>query len=238
MMDQKEINYSTCRWGPLVLQSKIEDDFVEELLKKGFESRHSGRKQLDAGKYLAGHIEGEYLYEDLEDWFVPRIKPYIEGYIDLVDQWTGNSSFKHLIRDSSFENIMKGGRDQKIEITIGWYMTMAWINFQKKNEYNPPHNHPCDLSFVIFLQVPKEIGEEYKEIPEIEHGKGPGLLYLNYGEELPFSVKSFGKLPERGDLFLFPGWLMHHVHDFKSDVERISVSGNVMFKVITKQPDK
>ena len=30
------------------------------------------------------------------------------------------------------------------------------------------------------------------------------------------------------------GWLMHHVHDFKSDVERISVSGNIMIEVITK----
>ena len=237
MPSPKEIKYTTARWGPLVLQTKIEDDFIDELLEKGLQSRHSGRAQLDARKYLAGHIEGEYLYENLDDWFVPRMKPYIEVYTHLVDQWTGNNSFKHLIRDNSIENIVKEGLDLKIKTDICWSMEMAWINFQQKNEYNPPHNHPCDLSFVTFLQVPKEIGEEYKAIPEIEHGKGPGILYFNYGEQLPFSVKSFGKLPERGDLFLFPGWLMHHVHDFKSDVERISVSGNVNFEVVTKTED-
>ena len=237
-MDKKEIQYQTARWGPLVLQTKIEDDFVDELLEKGLESRHSGKKQLDARRYLAGHIENEFLYENTIEWFDPKIEPYINGYINLADQWTGVNSFKHLIRDSTVENIVKGGHDQKIPTDIGWHMSMAWINFQKKGEYNPPHNHPCDLSFVAFLQVPKEIGLEFESIPEVEHGKGPGLLYFDYGEQLPFSVKTFGKYPEKGDLFLFPGWLMHHVHDFKSDVERISVSGNVMFKVVAKQPDK
>ena len=229
----KEINYSTVRWGPLVLQTKLEDDFIDELLEKGLESRHSGKKQLDARRYLAGHIEGEYLYEDLEDWFIPKMKPYVNAYISLVDQWTGVNSFKHLMRDSSVERVVKGGLDLKIKTDIGWYMTMAWVNFQKSGEYNPPHNHPCDLSFVTFLQVPKEIGMEYESIPKIAQGKGPGLLFFDYGEQMPFSVRSFGKYPERGDLFMFPGWLMHHVHDFKSDVERVSVSGNIMFEVVT-----
>ena len=234
----EEIQFQPVRWGPLVVQTKIEDNFVDELLERGLESRHSGIKQLDARRYLAGHIENEFLYENTIEWFDPKIEPYINGYINLADQWTGVNSFKHLIRDSTVENIVKGGHDQKIPTDIGWHMSMAWINFQKKGEYNPPHNHPCDLSFVAFLQVPKEIGLEFESIPEVEHGKGPGLLYFDYGEQLPFSVKTFGKYPEKGDLFLFPGWLMHHVHDFKSDVERISVSGNVMFKVVAKQPDK
>ena len=234
----EEIQFQPVRWGPLVVQTKIEDNFVDELLERGLESRHSGKKQLDARRYLAGHIENEFLYENTIEWFDPKIEPYINGYINLADQWTGVNSFKHLIRDSTVENIVKGGHDQKIPTDIGWHMSMAWINFQKKGEYNPPHNHPCDLSFVAFLQIPKEIGLEFESIPEIERGKGPGVLYLDYGEQLPFSVKTFGKYPEKGDLFLFPGWLMHHVHDFKSDVERISVSGNVMFKVVAKQPDK
>ena len=139
------------------------------------------------------------------------------------------------MRDSIIENVIKGGLDPKMDVNIGWHMTMAWINFQKKNEYNPPHNHPCDLSFVAFLQVPKEIGLEYEAIPDIEKGKGPGLLFFDYGEQLPFSVNSFGRYPEKGDLFLFPGWLTHHVHDFHCDVERISVSGNIIFEVVPKQ---
>ena len=80
----KEVNYTTARWGPLVIQTKIEDDFIDELLEKGLESRHSGKEQLDARRYLAGHIEGEYLYENTEEWFDPKIRPYIDAYLSLI----------------------------------------------------------------------------------------------------------------------------------------------------------
>ena len=33
--------------------------------------------------------------------------------------------------------------------------------------------------------------------------------------------------PEELDMFIFPAWLKHWVSPFKSDCERISVSGNV-----------
>ena len=48
-----------------------------------------------------------------------------------------------------------------------------------------------------------------------------------------FSNNCFRHLPEVGDLFIFPAWLIHHVYAFKSDVERISVSGNIEFEPIT-----
>ena len=234
----KERQYQTTRWGPLLLQTKLDEDFVEDLLEKGLKSRHSGIKRLDARKYLAGNIENEFLYEDIEDWLIPKIKPYIEGYIELADQWTGNNSFKHLMKDDTIERVVKGKLDPKVKIVIAWHMNMAWINFQKKNEYNPPHNHPCDLSFIAYLQVPKEIGLEHEALKDGAKGSWrPGNVYFDYGEQLPFCVKSFGKYPQKGDLFLFPGWVMHHVHDFKSDVERISVSGNVMFEVFAKKKD-
>ena len=36
--------------------------------------------------------------------------------------------------------------------------------------------------------------------------------------------------PNTGDIFIFPAWLQHMVIPFKTpDVERISVSGNIMF---------
>ena len=43
-------------------------------------------------------------------------------------------------------------------------------------------------------------------------------------------------MPKTGDAFIFPAWLVHHVHAFKSDVERISVSGNIILnKKATKE---
>ena len=40
----EEIQFQPVRWGPLVVQTKIEDNFVDELLERGLESRHSGKK--------------------------------------------------------------------------------------------------------------------------------------------------------------------------------------------------
>jgi hypothetical protein len=34
-------------------------------------------------------------------------------------------------------------------------------------------------------------------------------------------------MPEENDMFIFPAWLKHWVAPYKSDVTRISVSGNV-----------
>ena len=42
-----------------------------------------------------------------------------------------------------------------------------------------------------------------------------------------FISLSHSFFPEEGDMFIFPAWLKHWVYPFKSDCERISVSGNV-----------
>ena len=39
------------------------------------------------------------------------------------------------------------------------------------------------------------------------------------------------EVPFTGDMFMFPAWLKHWVSPFKSDVTRISVSGNVHDKI-------
>ena len=208
-----EVEYQTFRWGPLVLQTKITSEFLEELLKRGKESRKSGKS---AKEVLAGRIEDEFFYEDLDDWLMPSMHPYVETYMELVNQWAGVDCFAHLTQNNA---------------SAEWNMDMAWINFQKRYEYNPPHNHPCDLSFVAYLNVPDEIRQEQKKLGESGRTakQAPGVIYFDYGEQLPFSVKSMGRFPENGDLFLFPGWLKHHVHAFKSNVERISASGNINF---------
>ena len=64
-----------------------------------------------------------------------------------------------------------------------------------------------------------------------EHNNpGPGMIVFDYGVQVPFTITRFYKLPEVGDLYIFPAWLSHHVYAFNSDVERISMSGNIKFK--------
>tara|TARA_Y100001951_G_scaffold97372_1_gene97036 strand:+ start:227 stop:709 length:483 start_codon:yes stop_codon:yes gene_type:complete len=153
-------------------------------------------------------IDHEYYYEDYESWFVPKFTPYIALYVDaLIANWLPGH-----------------------EISKTYYMQGLWINYQKANEYNPPHHHTGDLSFVTYLQVPDEIKEEHELSKGQRNNKGPGAINFDFGLEMPCSISSFAKLPLAGDIFIFPAWLNHHVNAFKSDVERISVSGNIIMK--------
>ena len=123
-------------WGPFVLEGQVEPELANILLEKGNESRE---KNLDYRSRLAGMIDNEYYYEDYKEWFIPHFTPYINLYIEaLITNWIPTFPFPH-------------------RSIIEWWSDSLWINYQKANEYNPPHNHSGDLSFVIYLQVPDEI---------------------------------------------------------------------------------
>ena len=47
-------------------------------------------------------------------------------------------------------------------------LNQLWVNFQKKHEFNPVHNHSGLFSFIIFVQIPYDLEREKKE--------GPGSL--------------------------------------------------------------
>ena len=105
-----------------------------------------------------------------------------------------------------------------------YVLSALWINHQKSNEYNPPHDHDGKLSFVIYLQIPEELKKEH----ETYKGKscGPGGIQFLYGNGPRDCVTYQTAFPEEGDMYIFPAWLKHWVAPFKSDCVRISVSGN------------
>ena len=199
------INFKFPYWGPFIMETKVEQEFIDILLEKGNESRE---KNLDNRKKLAGMIDNEYYYEDYEEWFIPKFTPYANFYTEcLKSTW------------------------MPIQNPIKEYSVISlWVNYQKANDYNPPHTHEGDISFVVYLQVPDEIKKENEKMKGVHNNDGPGKIVFDYGMAMTFSISGFDKLPEVGDIFIFPAWLIHYVHAFKSDVERISVSGNVTIK--------
>jgi len=50
---------------------------------------------------------------------------------------------------------------------------------------------------------------------------------MNSSDTRPFSKNQLTEVPSDGDVYIFPSWMLHYVHAFKSDVERISVAGNI-----------
>lgn len=224
-----EISYWFSYWGPYVVHTRFKDPtIVEELLEKAIESRtdEERSKQLDARANLAGQIEEEFWYEDYNDWFVPRFAPYVNLYLEGLRDYKSDS-FEHIYSRSA----KVSGKPRQIQVNLEWVLDSLWVNFQKPREYNPPHHHTGDISFVLFLQVPEGIKKENEAIKGIHNNEGPGMLIFDYGEHIPFSLARCSKMPEVGDIIMFPSWLRHQVHDFKSEGERISVSGNITLQV-------
>ena len=97
------------------METRVEQELVDILLEKGNESRE---KNLDYRHKLAGIIDNEFYYENYEEWFVPFFDPYVNAYIDAVSDY----------RSDAFKSP-----------TTSWILNALWINYQKANEYNPPH---------------------------------------------------------------------------------------------------
>jgi len=198
-MSDDQVTYNVFNWGPCVVKVKISDDFKNRLLT-GAESARA--KKLDYTDKLAGIIKEEYAYEKKEE------------YLPEVAQCLG-------IYDVAFQRWKSDPYERKPE----YLLTALWVNYMKQHEFNPPHDHSDQLSFVIFLKVPEEIKKEQEEYK----GKsgGPGSLSFLYGEGNRQAITYQSVHPKEGDMFIFPAWMKHYVAPFKSDCTRVSVSGNV-----------
>ena len=101
----------------------------------------------------------------------------------------------------------------------------TWVVRQFKNEYNPTHWHGGHISGAGFLKVPKILGDSVQKKKDINY-RG-GNLQLIHGSRMFTCPSTYNIVPEVGDFYLFPNYLMHTVFPFKgTDEERRSISFN------------
>ena len=156
---------------------------------------------------LAGHITDEYELskEKVFEIIEPYLQSYVQGFWDY----------------------------RKIKLANSFTMVSAWINRQKKYEFNPPHTHDDDLSFVIYTKIPEGLEKECRE--SVSNSPGPGCIVFDFN--MPSSaggnkmfLQTHAHLPSVGDMFIFPAGLPHWVYPFtKTQGERVSISGNIKF---------
>ena len=198
-----QISYKYFHWGPFLFHTTITQDECQMILKEGKKIR---KKPHDFRHNLAGHLSEEYRFtepENLWRWLQKYLRVYVAGY---NDKW-GRKCYK---------------------MPTNYTLTPAslWINYMKAGDFNPPHHHTGDISFVLYPHMPKEIIKENKRHKGTMEGPG-GIAWL-YGEQIQEAyINVVTHLPETGDLFIFPASLRHWVFPFKSKVERVSVSGNI-----------
>ena len=125
-MTNDQIQVQTCNWGPCVIKVKVEEEFKKLLLDEA-----KGNTQ-DYRDKLAGILDHETGYSDKSK---QKILPMLSQYIGVYDQM--------------YERYTNKEYEKKPE----YVLSALWINHQKQNEFNPPHDHDGKLSFVIYLSI-------------------------------------------------------------------------------------
>ena len=193
--------YSThYSFGPYLAQFDVDPQFVKDLLKLGRKLKTKWNERL------VGRIQYERRYDRNTEWIVKGFGPYVQGW---MDGWKKYAETPHWDKDLT-----------------GWKFDNLWCNIQKAGEYNPIHTHNhCDLSFVLFAQLPKNMLNE----TAFPNSAPNGSLTFIYGEKHDMVITDRIVQPRINTLFIFPANLRHHVTTFKSKGERISIAGNISF---------
>jgi len=187
-------------FGPYLAEMPVDPDFCARLLKLGKKLKKYHRKNL------VGQIEHEYLYDLQKDsWIFQEFQIYINTWIEGYKRFKGQANFNPK-----------------------YQLTQMWINRMKAKEYNPVHVHTnCELSFVLWLEVPQRMLDEAKKTKT--NAANPGAISFLYGEESRGSLMVIEKqfVPQINTLMIFPANLRHQVMHFNSKVVRTSVAGNI-----------
>ena len=207
------MEFTKYNFGPELMRTNVDLDLCKELISIG-KSEILIDNKLDSITFDSSY---KYSSENL-NYFKNRISAYIKNYIKEVEKVRNLNPF-----------------DFKINIED------LWINFQKSRDFNSPHFHAYDLSFVIYADMPDEIKTE----KNINRGFENGSITFLYGQNIKkfdssaqeFSntlnsyispITQINHTPSIGEMFIFPAYLMHYVSPFfTKDIERISVAGNV-----------
>lgn len=153
-------------------------------------------------KELANTVKEEFQFDKI--LFSNLLKPYLTAYLETAEQWYNK------------------------KITSGLEITHCWINFMKKNEFVPLHDHNTDLSSVLYLEIPEKIDED--DIQFLDKFGGPGAIIFKYGENKKLNITTAIVRPKKNDLLIFPSSLIHMVYPFKFEGDRISIASNYKLK--------
>ena len=194
-----------------VVEGKLPEDTVDSLWKLIEESK----KQPESMKSeLAGNISSSIRL----DGGSPLIEDFMQNIIPKYIQQSINSF----------------GPPYRLEMKEGqiWNLESLWVNFQKKHEFNPMHDHGGVYSFVIWMQIPTSY-EEQRKLPICAESNADGNIsnfaftFTNTLGRICQFVYNMEKDAE-GYMVIFPSELKHEVFPFyENDGERISISGNV-----------
>ena len=193
-------------FGPLIYTTDISGEFHQFLL----DGLEDCRKGQDLTKMLVGNIDQQRSAPYDPQKFTKFLYPHLRSYLQ-----ERNNRHRDVMNMLNCDEIVWDASKSEINFDLGGG---PWVNFQKKGEFNPLHNHNGLISAVVFIKIPDELDEERKKCNF--NSKASGCLEFVYNNE-HIIVN-----PREAMMYLFPSYLNHVVYPYHSDVERVSMSFN------------
>ena len=104
-----------------------------------------------------------------------------------------------------------------------------WVNWMRKHDFNPPHDHQGLYSFVIWHKIPYNLEDELRHYPKVKAEDARTSMFVFMGDQAQLALP-LDKCHE-GYMVIFPSTLKHYVAPFyTSDDYRVSFAGNISFK--------
>ena len=201
-MEIKFINFPNVGFSEQKLPKKVLDRLRSYIKNKLYKVNNT----------LAGNINSSYELEDKENWFFKNV--LIPNTIEFENRFNKRT----LVDNSLSKNCV-------------YILNKFWVNFQKKHEFNPIHNHEGLYSFVIWMDIPADYEKE-KKLPFIKNSNSPfantfQFLYTNsFGQISTHQYHLSSK--DEGTMLFFSNKTQHTVYPFyTSDKNRVSISGNI-----------
>lgn len=195
---------------PKYIMAELSEEEIAPIKEEVFQIQSNFNNSIKRNNSLAGHIRKEFTLTKSTNYISNLMQPLIHEY-NLISEYYS--------------------RDMNTNANaVSLQLISPWVNFQKKHEFNPLHNHSGVFSFVIWLNIPYNINDELEVFPDIPVSDNlTGSFAFYYSGHLGSidrhiipTDKSFNNR-----LVLFPSCLNHCVYPFyTSDDYRISVSGN------------
>ena len=189
-------------FGPSIAKVKIPDKIIKSLNDHVDKIRNNEKlsEKFDAGKTLIGNVKQEIFLS------------------------------KEIIEESGWLSFLANSTRAWIKFCLGKNITKfninsSWVVSQFSNEYNPIHWHNGHISGAGFLKLPTTFGKTFQK----EKKNLNGRLVLIHGSKSFMSDSKYEIIPEVGDFYIFPHYLMHAVYPFKdTNEERRSISFNAV----------
>jgi len=195
------------------LQKKLSQSELDPIWKEVNKIKQDPNYARSYNNDLVGHIKDEYEIKDCRDHLEKIV-------LDCIIEYHKKFSYP--------------GNLEMVDAPHKLSLTYTWINFMKKGEFNPIHGHNGVMSFVLWLKVPYYIDDEIKLYPNLHPEKlASGKFAFHYTDTIG-TINTFFLAADKtfeGSLIVFPSLMRHSVFPFfSSDDERISISGNFLFK--------